>query len=261
MKYYFPTLLFCFFTVSALQAQKVDGAWKGELMMVGGCFAENHIELQLTLSGTSVIGTSYQYLNTENYIKKDVNGSFDPESKTFSIQESTAITYQIPASCAICIKNYSLTYAKNGNSETLTGTWSGYVMGSGRICQPGTIVLSRTTAPVFEEPPRINVDTGDIRLDFYDNGAIDGDSITVLVNKIVVLSHQKLGTKPITTHVKVDANSPFQQVEMIAENLGSIPPNTALLIITAGTKRYRLFLTSTESKSAMVRFVYSAADE
>ena len=43
---------------------------------------------------------------------------------------------------------------------------------------------------------------------------------------------------------------------MIAENLGSIVPNTALLIITAGEKRYQLFLSSTEQKSAKVRFVY-----
>jgi type IV secretory pathway VirB9-like protein len=33
-------------------------------------------------------------------------------------------------------------------------------------------------------------------------------------------------------------------------------PNTALLIITAGNKRYQLFLSSTEQKSAKVRFVY-----
>jgi hypothetical protein len=134
-------------------------------------------------------------------------------------------------------------------------------MGSGRLCLPGTISLSRIAVSAFAEPPRINVDTGDIRLDFYDNGTVDGDSITVLVNKQVVLSHQLLGTKPITTHVRVDPNAPFQQVELIAENLGSIPPNTALLIITAGTKKYRLFLTSTEQKTAMVRFVYSAKED
>ena len=43
---------------------------------------------------------------------------------------------------------------------------------------------------------------------------------------------------------------------MVAENLGSIVPNTALLIITAGKKKYQLFLSSTEQKSAKVRFVY-----
>jgi len=44
---------------------------------------------------------------------------------------------------------------------------------------------------------------------------------------------------------------------MKAENLGSIPPNTALLIITAGKKRYRLFLSSTKTNTAVIRFVYN----
>jgi hypothetical protein len=50
--------------------------------------------------------------------------------------------------------------------------------------------------------------------------------------------------------------STFQEVEMIAENLGTIPPNTALLIITAGKKRYELFLSSSAQKSSKVRFLY-----
>ena len=43
---------------------------------------------------------------------------------------------------------------------------------------------------------------------------------------------------------------------MVGENLGSIPPNTALMIINAGDKRYQLYLTSDEQKNAMVRFIY-----
>lgn len=226
--------------------------------MAGGCFAKNHIELQLTVSETSVTGTLYQYLDTANYIRKDIEGTYHKDSRFFTMQESAAISYKIPKTCAICIKNYRLIYSKKGTIETLTGTWAGNVMGSGRPCQPGTIVLSRTTKAVFEEPPQIKVDTGDIRLDFYDNGDIDGDSITVLINKNVVVSHQKLGVNPITTFVKVDASKPFQLVEIIAENLGSIPPNTALLLITAGKKRYRLFFSTTEQKNARVLFVYSA---
>ena len=100
------------------------------------------------------------------------------------------------------------------------------------------------------------VDTGKIRLDFYDNATIDGDSITVLVNHNVVVSHQMLSARPITTYVSVDPNNPFYEIEMVAENEGSIPPNTALLIITAGSKKYQLFLSSTTAKSAMIRIVY-----
>jgi hypothetical protein len=102
----------------------------------------------------------------------------------------------------------------------------------------------------------VAVDTGRIRLDFYDNATIDGDSITVLVNKQVVVSHQMLSARPITTYVTVDLSNPFFEIEMVADNLGTIPPNTALLIITAGTKKYELFLSSTQTKSAMIRIVY-----
>jgi hypothetical protein len=43
---------------------------------------------------------------------------------------------------------------------------------------------------------------------------------------------------------------------MVAENLGTLPPNTALMIVQAGKERYTLNLSSTEQKNAMVRFKY-----
>jgi hypothetical protein len=54
----------------------------------------------------------------------------------------------------------------------------------------------------------------------------------------------------------VDLDHPEQEITMVGENLGSIPPNTALLLITSGAKRYRLYLNSTEQKNAQVRFIY-----
>ncbi|MFN2458472.1 MAG: hypothetical protein ABR502_09745 [Chitinophagaceae bacterium] len=140
--------------------------------------------------------------------------------------------------------------------EVLSGTWTGKILNTENDCEPGEITLTRTKESAFKEVPEIKVDTGTIRLDLYDNGHVDGDSITVLVNNKVVLSNQKLSVKAITAFIKVDLQNLFQQVEMVAENLGSIPPNTALLIVTAGTKRYNLYLTSTKDKNATVRFVY-----
>jgi nicotinamidase-related amidase len=74
----------------------------------------------------------------------------------------------------------------------------------------------------------------------------------------MIISQQRLSAKPSTAYIKIDMQNTFQEIEMIAENLGKIPPNTALLMVTAGTKRYRLYLTSTEVKSAKVRFVYDS---
>jgi len=77
-----------------------------------------------------------------------------------------------------------------------------------------------------------------------------------LLNNKPLASNQKLTAKPITLEIKVDLNNREQEVTMVAENLGDIPPNTALLIITAGNKKYQLYLTSTEKKNAQVRFIY-----
>lgn len=255
MKKYF-LLPLCIFLSFLAQAQNINGFWKGTLTMGGGCFPVNHIELQITVTGNSITGNSYHYLDIDNYVKKKFVGTYNPALKKVSLQEGAVTTFKIPDHCSVCIKNYELQYSRTGDKETLSGEWNGKIMGSGADCQIGSIVLTRIRESAFKEVPEIAVDTGEIRLDFYDNGEIDGDSISVLVNNKVVLSHQKLSAKPITSFVRIDLQQTFQEVKMVAENLGSIPPNTALLIITAGTKRYQLFMTSTETKSAMVRFIY-----
>jgi hypothetical protein len=236
-------------------AQDLTGFWKGTLSM-RGCFPENNIELQITMKSGTTTGDSYHYQDINNYVKKKFAGSFNPATRKLRVQEGLVTTYHIPQRCVICIKEFDLVYSKSGNVETLSGYWSGNVLNTMLSCEGGRIALTRIRESAFKEVPEIKVDTGTIRLDFYDNAEIDGDSITVLVNKRIVLSHQRLGAKPLTTYLKVDPFNAFHEVEMIAENLGSIPPNTAILIITAGAKRYQLSLSSSETKSAMVRFVY-----
>lgn len=237
-------------------AQNITGFWKGTLAMNRGCFPVNNIELQVTITADSIYGSSYHYLDVDNYIKKKFTGSYNVALKKFVVQEEVVTTYHIPSICKVCIKRYDLTYSRNVNQETLTGNWSGVLMGTLTDCESGPITLSRVRESAFKEIPEIEVDTGKIRLDFYDNGQIDGDSISVRVNNQMILSHQKLTAQPITIYVKIDPGNTYQEVEMIAENLGSIPPNTALLVITTGNKRYEVFLSSSDKKSAKVRFVY-----
>ena len=102
----------------------------------------------------------------------------------------------------------------------------------------------------------ITVNTDEVSIKLYDNGEIDGDSISVFVDKKLMLSHKGLSTVPITLTLKFDANNDEHEVVMVAENLGRIPPNTSLMIINAGDKRYQVQITSTEQKNALVRFKY-----
>ena len=165
--------------------------------MAGGCFPINNIELQITNSGTKITGDSYHYMDIDNYVKKNFKGSYSAEERKIVIQEEEVTTFKIRPECRVCIKKYELTYRREGKMETLTGGWTGVILGTNISCEDGTIVLTRIKESAFKEIPEVAVDTGMLKLDFYDNNEIDGDSITVLVNGQMILSHQKLTAKPI----------------------------------------------------------------
>ena len=96
------------------------------------------------------------------------------------------------------------------------------------------------------------VESDSVRLSFYDNGEIDGDSISVFVNHELVLSHQGLEAKAFNIYLLLDSTRELTEVSMFAENLGRIPPNTALMVITDGVNRYEVFLSSSLTENATV---------
>ncbi len=259
MKKISSILFFIIAFISCSHSQDLNGIWKGTLtQQAGGCFPVYYIEIQINIDANSVQGASYHYSDVTNYVKKKYKGNYNKSLQKLSLKEGPVQTFKIPPDCTPCIKNYELWYSRTGDKETLSGQWNGKVMNTFYDCQPGQLVLTRVKESAFKEIPEVEVDTGTIRLDFYDNGEIDDDTISVFVNKKIILANERLSAKPSTTFIKIDLENTFQEIEMVAQNLGKIPPNTALLIVTAGSKRYRLYLTSTTAKSAMVRFVYDS---
>jgi hypothetical protein len=100
----------------------------------------------------------------------------------------------------------------------------------------------------------IEVENQYIKVDIFDNGEIDGDSITLFYNDMMLVTHRRLTDKPSTFTIMVDDDAPGQ-FEMYAENLGSIPPNSAVMVITDGNKRYEVRITSDLKKSGAIRFL------
>jgi len=97
--------------------------------------------------------------------------------------------------------------------------------------------------------------TGDsVELRFYDNAEIDGDSISLFLNDQLIHSNIRLTGNAYTIRLAVNSLSDNSELVMVAENLGSIPPNTSLMIAIVGENRYEARLESTEGSSAMVRF-------
>jgi len=96
------------------------------------------------------------------------------------------------------------------------------------------------------------VESDSVRLSFYDNGEIDGDSISVFVNNQLVLSHQGLEARAFNIYLHLDTTRELNEVSMFAENLGKLPPNTALMVVTDGKNRYEVFLSSSLTENATV---------
>jgi len=103
----------------------------------------------------------------------------------------------------------------------------------------------------------IQTDEELIQIDLYDNGTIDHDSISLFHNNKQVIKNGGLSYTPISLKIKCTKDDHRHELIMVAENLGEIPPNTALMVITAGRKRYEVFLTSTEEKNAKVVIEYT----
>jgi hypothetical protein len=100
------------------------------------------------------------------------------------------------------------------------------------------------------------VNDPDVIVKFYDNGEIDGDTISVYFDKKLVLSKKGLTASALELNLKMDEDNSQHELVMVAENLGRIPPNTSLMIVESGEQRFEVRITSTEQKNAVVRFKY-----
>jgi hypothetical protein len=122
---------------------------------------------------------------------------------------------------------------------------------------PITADKKKIEASFSERKPVVNqvflVESDSVRLSFYDNGEIDGDSISVFVNSQVVVTHQALEAKAFNLYLHLDSTRDVNEVSMFAENLGKIPPNTALMVITDGKNRYQVFLSSSLTENATIQ--------
>lgn len=101
----------------------------------------------------------------------------------------------------------------------------------------------------------IEIENDKVKVDLYDNGEIDGDSISLFLNGKLLASRKKLTAQPLSFILSKDELEENNDLVMYAENLGTIPPNTALMIVTDGNKRYEVRITSDLQKSGTIKFV------
>jgi hypothetical protein len=114
------------------------------------------------------------------------------------------------------------------------------------------------TPAAFEKRPikdskTIQVKSDKIKVDLYDDGEIDNDIVSVYFNRALVVDKKSLtaGAHSFTLNIEPNSNN---ELVLYADNLGSIPPNTALMVITDGTNRHELRLSADLKNNASIRF-------
>ena len=117
---------------------------------------------------------------------------------------------------------------------------------------PGINFEKRNTAVLKS----IEIENETFSVTLYDNGEVDGDSVSVFYNGKLILSHQRLSEKPITVILDVTTGKDVNVLTMYAENLGEIAPNTALMVVKDGEKRYEVRIASDLKNSGTINFIH-----
>ncbi len=103
---------------------------------------------------------------------------------------------------------------------------------------------------------KIITNSKSISLDLFDNGTIDNDTIIVFDNKKLLVNKKRLSYKSIHLDFNFTENMREHEVIIVAHNMGTVPPNTALLLFKDGKVRQEYFITSTNKMNAKILIVY-----
>ncbi len=110
--------------------------------------------------------------------------------------------------------------------------------------------LFRSTKPVGE----IRTSSRQIILALWDDAVEDGDSISLSINGNWVVQAFPVKKQPQFIQVTIDPGP--NKILFVANNLGSIPPNTAVLEIIDGRQRRAFMLETNLDENNMIKIVY-----
>ncbi len=91
-----------------------------------------------------------------------------------------------------------------------------------------------------------------LQLTLYDNGEVDGDTVSVLMNGKIILAKEGLSTTAVKKTIYTSQVTDSIELVMYAENLGSIAPNTGLLVVHDGKSIYEIRFSGDLKKNASI---------
>ena len=108
-------------------------------------------------------------------------------------------------------------------------------------------IVEYLTKRINKKPIDVFVSSDSVTIEIYDNAIHDKDSVSIIFNNRIIVDKQELKVnKPIKFKLKVDKNKKFNELILVAENLGSDPPNTAVMFVTEKNGRRQQVMLSTD---------------
>jgi hypothetical protein len=107
---------------------------------------------------------------------------------------------------------------------------------------------------VMDAPKFVNYTSDSLVIALYDNGEIDGDTVSVFVNGELFIAKQGLKTTAVRKTIHITPGNENLTLTLYAENLGKYPPNTGLLVVYDGEERHQIHFSADLKKNAAVIF-------
>lgn len=166
-------------------------------------------------------------------------------SQTPSIQNTSIQTASAPTNAVNTLPESTKATAIN---ETSASSNTSATKSSGQILP--WVLVGRENKLVKQ----VTVSSSSISIDLYDNGTIDNDTIMIFDNKVLLLENKRLSYKATHFDVNFNKDNNRHEIIIVAHNLGTVPPNTALMVVKDGNSRQEIYITSTLSVNAMIIF-------
>jgi hypothetical protein len=146
--------------------------------------------------------------------------------------------------------------ANNPDNKKLPGKTNPIAVTGNVVPAKPTPVAPNISARKIETIQTIHFKSDSLLLSLFDNGEIDGDTVSVLLNGTPIIVREALGITPINRTIYY-RNAPGDSLTLVmyAENLGLIPPNTGLLVIQDGEQRHEVRFAGDYQKNSAILFI------
>ena len=256
-----------------LSAQDISGVWVGNYKPSFFSATPDKLIVEISIYNDSLItGASHLYYKHQQYEHYKIFGVYKKKESLIYFSEDSTIAVKLGPMDDNCLGNYTMKLTSTDNLLQMTGRWQDNSIGM-FPCPPSGVWLEKKADEKIKQTNEASkdkrlerrsdiqslveissIEKDSILIELYDNGIVDNDSASIYLDDSLLLYKQFVSGKPVLFYVSLDKQTSISKLKLVAENLGSIPPCTVLMLIITKKKRYEVNLSSNFNSNAVVEF-------